>query len=57
MLKMINGILIKTTWEQWLVTRHIHQLAVGLPGLLVVAGDTRISQGYSIISRETSKIA
>lgn len=38
------------------ITLFIYSLAIGLPGLVIVAGDTRISQGYNIISRETSKI-
>lgn len=31
-------------------------LAVGGKGFFIVAGDTRLSKGYTIISRETSKI-
>ena len=32
-------------------------LAIGGKGIVVVACDTRLSKGYSIISRESTKIA
>lgn len=55
--RMINGILMITTWVLSLVQNIWNKiLAVGLPGLVVVAGDTRISKGYGIISREASKV-
>jgi len=31
-------------------------LAIGAPGCCIVAGDTRLSNGYSIVSRDTTKI-
>jgi len=31
-------------------------LAIGAPGLCIIAGDTRLSVGYSVLSRDTTKI-
>lgn len=47
------------TMEELLLVWHYDSFykAVGLPGLVVVAGDSRISQGYSIISRDITKVS
>ena len=35
---------------------NFYYLAIGAPGCCIIAGDTRLSVGYSILSRDTTKI-
>lgn len=51
----MSGVPIRITLAQSSV-RLYFELAIGLPGVCVVAGDTRLSVGYNIISREATKL-
>lgn len=44
--------------EQYQVINQIKiKIAIGIPGAVIVAGDTRLSNGYNILTRDATKLS